>query len=76
MTIQSFFKTAGTVSLKTLRVLWGYVGALVAVIAYVMGEAFKHASAADAGAKSGADVLLDASRYESTDWIARNYDLD
>ena len=47
MTIQSFFKTAATVSLKTLRVLWGFVGALAAVIAYVMGEAFKHASNAD-----------------------------
>ena len=47
MTIQSCFKTAATVSLKTLRVLWGFVGALAAVIAYVMGEAFKHASNAD-----------------------------
>jgi len=47
VTIKSFFKTAGTVSLKALRGLWGFVGALVAACAYILGEAFKHASAAD-----------------------------
>ena len=66
MTIQSCFKTAATVSLKTLRVLWGFVGALAAVIAYVLAESFKHAPKEDL--KSGADLLDEqaASYYEPT----------